>query len=424
MDAERPRFGRKKPLSGRPAVKCPVSASPELDISPLFASGGKAEAEPEPRRGGSSYSMEDQTCHFDRSSASFRPSRPSRGRACIYAGPSASAIPPISIRSCFWTISGTTFRRTTWPGFPWHPHRGIETITYVLAGTVEHGDSLGNSGVITSGDVQWMTAGSGIIHQEMPKGDQKAGCTASSSGRTCPSSLKMTPPHYQEVKAGDVPSSRTTTGRRCGSSAGNSGGRRGPVDGIAADPLYLDVTIPPGKMKTLPIATYNNAFAYVFAGSGRFSNASGPLAVPTEAVRLARYRSSGRSGQSFACALRYRRRGERAGRGRRDPVSSGLGAAAGGAGGVVRSDRHEHPGTAPAGLPGAGERDVPENLSRQEAVTRPALRGGQELLRTGVVLLDLPANPLARLLWRDRRIAFRLLCRGGVVPQRPFHPSF
>jgi redox-sensitive bicupin YhaK (pirin superfamily) len=129
-------------------------------------------------------------------------------------------------------------------GFPWHPHRGIETITYVLAGTVEHGDSLGNRGTIGAGDIQWMTAGRGIIHQEMPKGDQVGQMHGFQLWANLPSSLK-----------------------------------------IATDPVYVDVSVPPGKRKTLPVETTRHAFAYVFAGSGKFCNASGPLAVPTEGVK-------------------------------------------------------------------------------------------------------------------------------------------
>jgi redox-sensitive bicupin YhaK (pirin superfamily) len=169
-------------------------------------------------------------------------------------------------------------------GFPWHPHRGIETITYVLAGTVEHGDSMGNHGVISSGDVQWMTAGSGIIHQEMPKGDRDGRMHGFQLWANLPASLKMTPPRYQEVKSGDVAEVVDDDGTRVKIVCGTFWGKKGPVDGIAADPVYLDVSIPPGKRKSLPVETSRQAFAYVFAGEGKFCNASGPLAVPTEGV--------------------------------------------------------------------------------------------------------------------------------------------
>ncbi len=169
-------------------------------------------------------------------------------------------------------------------GFPWHPHRGIETITYVLAGSVEHGDSMGNKGVISSGDVQWMTAGSGIIHQEMPKGDPKGRMHGFQLWANLPSSLKMTSPRYQEIKSDGIPEVIDDDGTVARIVCGNFWGKKGPVDGIAADPIYIDVFVPPGERKTIPIDTRNNAFAYVFTGSGKFCNASGPLAVPTESV--------------------------------------------------------------------------------------------------------------------------------------------
>jgi len=169
-------------------------------------------------------------------------------------------------------------------GFPWHPHRGIETITYVLAGTVEHGDSMGNHGAIAAGDIQWMTAGRGIIHQEMPKGDPLGRMHGFQLWANLPSSLKMTAPHYQEVKAVEIPEVTDDDGTMARIVCGSFWGKKGPVDGIAAEPIYLDVTVPPGKRKKLPVETSHHAFAYVFAGSGKFCNASSPLAVPTEGV--------------------------------------------------------------------------------------------------------------------------------------------
>jgi len=167
-------------------------------------------------------------------------------------------------------------------GFPWHPHRGIETITYVLAGDVEHGDSIGNRGVIGAGDVQWMTAGRGIIHQEMPKGDELGRMHGFQLWGNLPASLKMTEPRYQEVKGPDVPALTDDDGTHVRVVCGSFWGMKGPIDGVAADPIYLDVTVPPGRRKTLPVETTRHAFAYVFEGSGKFSNASGPQAVPTE----------------------------------------------------------------------------------------------------------------------------------------------
>jgi len=169
-------------------------------------------------------------------------------------------------------------------GFPWHPHRGIETITYVLAGAVEHGDSLGNRGVIGSGDVQWMTAGSGIIHQEMPKGDGEGRMHGFQLWANLPAPLKMTPPRYQEVKASDIPAVTDDDGVSVRVVCGSFWGKTGPVDGIAADPVYLDVSVPPNRRKTLPVETSRHAFAYVFEGAGKFCNASGPLSVPTESA--------------------------------------------------------------------------------------------------------------------------------------------
>ena len=169
-------------------------------------------------------------------------------------------------------------------GFPWHPHRGIETITYVLAGTVEHGDSMGNHGAIGAGDVQWMTAGRGIIHQEMPKGDEVGRMHGFQLWANLPSSLKLTSPHYQEVKSEEIPEVVDDDGTRVRVICGDFWGVTGTVDGIAAEPIYLDVSVAPGRKKTLPMDTRRNAFAYVFAGSGKFCDASEPLTVPTEGV--------------------------------------------------------------------------------------------------------------------------------------------
>ena len=169
-------------------------------------------------------------------------------------------------------------------GFPWHPHRGIETITYVLAGTVEHGDSLGNQGAISAGDVQWMTAGSGIVHQEMPKGDPEGRMHGFQLWANLPSSLKMTPPRYQEIESAGIPEVTDDDGTTIRVICGEIWGQKGPVDGISADPQYIDVWVPPGVRKSLPVETTRHAFAYVFAGAGRFCNASGPLSVPTEGM--------------------------------------------------------------------------------------------------------------------------------------------
>ncbi len=169
-------------------------------------------------------------------------------------------------------------------GFPWHPHRGIETITYVLAGSVEHGDSLGNRGSLGAGDVQWMTAGSGIMHQEMPQGDARGRMHGFQLWANLPASLKMTTPRYQDVSARDIPEVVDDDGTRARVIVGDFWGKRGPVEGVAADPRYIDVSVPPGQRKRLAVETSRNAFAYVFAGSGTFRDASQPRGVLTEPV--------------------------------------------------------------------------------------------------------------------------------------------
>lgn len=169
-------------------------------------------------------------------------------------------------------------------GFPWHPHRGIETITYVLAGTVEHGDSIGNRGEIEAGDIQWMTAGSGIIHQEMPRGDALGRMHGFQLWANLPSSLKMSKPHYQEVKGAEIPEVIEDDGTRVKVVAGEFWGARGPVDGISADPTYLDVSVAPGRTVKLPMDTRRQGFAYVFAGAGKFKDASDPQPVPTDTM--------------------------------------------------------------------------------------------------------------------------------------------
>ena len=169
-------------------------------------------------------------------------------------------------------------------GFPWHPHRGIETITYVLAGTVDHGDSLGNRGSLGAGDVQWMTAGSGILHQEMPKGDPNGRMHGFQLWANLPKSLKMTNPRYQDVLGKDIPEVTDDDGTRARIIVGDFWGKRGPVEGIAADPRYLDISVPPNKTKRIPVEASRHAFAYVFAGSGTFRDSSKPLPVQTELV--------------------------------------------------------------------------------------------------------------------------------------------
>jgi hypothetical protein len=167
-------------------------------------------------------------------------------------------------------------------GFPWHPHRGIETITYVLAGTVDHGDSLGNRGTLGAGDVQWMTAGRGILHQEMPQGDAKGRMHGFQLWANLPASLKMTAPRYQDIPGAEIPEIVDDDGTRVRIICGEFWGKRGPVEGVAADPRYLDISVPPGGRKTFAVEASRQAFAYVFAGSGTFRDASQPFGVLTE----------------------------------------------------------------------------------------------------------------------------------------------
>jgi redox-sensitive bicupin YhaK (pirin superfamily) len=167
-------------------------------------------------------------------------------------------------------------------GFPWHPHRGIETITYVLAGTVEHGDSLGNRGELGAGDVQWMTAGSGIMHQEMPKGDGSGRMHGFQLWANLPSNLKMTRPRYQDVNSREIPVIGDDDGTAIRVVCGDYKGVAGPVEGVAAEPNYFDISVPPLKRKRFKVDTHRKAFAYIFEGSGRFRDSSKPMGVLTE----------------------------------------------------------------------------------------------------------------------------------------------
>jgi redox-sensitive bicupin YhaK (pirin superfamily) len=155
-------------------------------------------------------------------------------------------------------------------GFPWHPHRGIETITYVLQGEVEHGDSLGNEGVITSGDVQWMTAGSGIIHQEMPKGRADGLLWGFQLWANLPASHKMMTPRYRDVKQSQIPQVETESGALVRVIAGRVAGVVGPVRDVVTDPEYLDVTLPPQTRFIHPTPAGFTVLAYVIEGGGEF----------------------------------------------------------------------------------------------------------------------------------------------------------
>ena len=167
-------------------------------------------------------------------------------------------------------------------GFPWHPHRGIETITYVLAGEVEHRDSLGNKGTLGAGDIQWMTAGSGILHQEMPQGDKQGRMHGFQLWANLPAKNKMTRPRYQDVQSKDVPTIVDDDGTSVRVLCGDFWGKKGPVQGIAAEPRYLDISLPANTTRWIPIETTRHAFAYIIAGSVRFRDGSKPKDIRVE----------------------------------------------------------------------------------------------------------------------------------------------
>ena len=167
-------------------------------------------------------------------------------------------------------------------GFPWHPHRGIETITYILKGSVEHKDSLGNSGELSDGDLQWMTAGSGILHQEMPKGNNVGQMHGFQLWANLPSSLKMTSPNYQDVKSSEIRVIKDDDGTIIKIVIGNYKGYTGVIHGIASNPQYFDIYVPPNKIKKISIPTYDNCFAYIFEGSAQFDYSSKPQGVKIE----------------------------------------------------------------------------------------------------------------------------------------------
>jgi hypothetical protein len=154
-------------------------------------------------------------------------------------------------------------------GFPWHPHRGIETITYVTKGDVEHGDSLGNKGVISSGDVQWMTAGSGIIHQEMPKGDSRGAMHGFQLWANLPAAQKMMPPRYRGITSEQIPEVELEDGINVKVIAGSIGSAKGPMDDIVIDPEYFDCTVPANQTFVHLTNPNYTAFIYVIDGVGK-----------------------------------------------------------------------------------------------------------------------------------------------------------
>jgi len=168
------------------------------------------------------------------------------------------------------------------PGFPWHPHRGIETITYVLKGIVWHGDSMGNSGEITAGDVQWMTAGNGILHQEMPRGDEDGSMYGFQLWANLPRANKMMDPRYQEIKDIQIPSVSLDDDVLAHVICGEFAGVHGPVENVVIDPQYLDITVPTNTRFLLPTSPGYTAFAYIIHGQGLFGEESDPFAYQRE----------------------------------------------------------------------------------------------------------------------------------------------
>jgi redox-sensitive bicupin YhaK (pirin superfamily) len=168
------------------------------------------------------------------------------------------------------------------PGFPWHPHRGIETITYVLKGIVWHGDSMGNSGEITAGDVQWMTAGNGILHQEMPRGDKDGSMYGFQLWANLPQANKMMDPRYQEIKDSQIPSVTLENDVLVHVICGEFAGVKGPVENVVIDPQYLDITVPANTRFLLPTSPGYTAFAYIIHGEGLFGEESDPFAYQRE----------------------------------------------------------------------------------------------------------------------------------------------
>ncbi len=169
-------------------------------------------------------------------------------------------------------------------GFPWHPHRGIETITYVLGGDVEHGDSMGNQGVISAGDVQWMTAGSGIVHQEMPKGDSNGRMYGFQLWANLPRSHKMMEPRYRDVRSGQIPEVLMENGTRIKIICGKVADKEGPVRDIVTDPEYLDITVPAGSEFSLATKRGHTVFAYVIEGKGYFCKEKTPFSYEMQGM--------------------------------------------------------------------------------------------------------------------------------------------
>ncbi len=281
-------------------------------------------------------------------------------------------------------------------GFPWHPHRGIETITYILEGTVEHGDSMGNSGTIGPGDAQWMTAGSGIIHQEMPKPGKGGRMGGFQLWANLPASQKMMPPRYRDITRADIPVVQRADGVRIGVLCGQVDGTRGPVKDVVIEPEYLEVSMPPGARFVHPTPQGHTVFAYLFEGKAMFCDQKNPFSYEAEgAGYFDLERSPWVAERAPRAAGGWGPPGgqhERPGR----ALPADLRQAPARAGGLVRAHRHEHPGGAARRLRGIPERDVHQEVGgrrnwgagRRAGRPRPAA-GAEEIRR----LLTASAGP-------------------------------
>ncbi len=243
-------------------------------------------------------------------------------------------------------------------GFPWHPHRGIETITYVLKGEVDHGDSMGNRGSITAGDVQWMTAGSGIIHQEMPHGDPDGRMYGFQLWANLPRTHKMMDPRYRDVKDATIPEVTQANGVKIRIICGEVDGQRGPVQDVVIDPQYLDVTVPAKTEFIHPTPLGHTVFAYIIDGKGIFCDEKNPYSYEEEGSNYFDLQREALLGNTEPGGVWGRRAGQGHHRRLSHPLPAHLRPADQRAGGLVRADCDEHQGRTADGVRRIPERDV------------------------------------------------------------------